>query len=281
MRKCTFAKTRVNWAKIIQFSFIGALISHIIFIGFRILILERPPVGTLYESLLFVSLICALVMITASWRQHIAGKIQSLVIGALSAFILLFISYGLKDTNSMPTLVAVLNTNFWLTIHVLSITVGYGFCLLAGCLAHFYLYAKIKSNDTAAVFKQTFVISIFALLFTTVGTILGGIWADQSWGRFWGWDPKENGAMLITLWIIWLLHGKITHDLPIKFYMAGVCFLSVIVALAWFGVNLLSVGLHSYGFISGIALGLGLFCATETIIILYLTFFRRRLKNEN
>lgn len=255
---------------ILMGSFIGGLLSHIVFIIFRVIILERPPVGTLYESLLFVSLICTVVIFAMALKQKQEGRAQSIIIGALSGFVLLFVSYGLKDTNSMPTLVAVLNTNFWLAVHVLCITIGYGFCLLSGCFAHLYLLQKIKKSDAAFIqktFKNTFIIGLFALLFTTVGTILGGIWADQSWGRFWGWDPKENGALLIVLWLIWLIHSRISGHLKEFGFMVGMAFINIIVILAWFGVNLLGVGLHSYGFIEGIATAIAAFCLFETALI--------------
>ncbi|NCO03952.1 MAG: cytochrome c biogenesis protein CcsA [Alphaproteobacteria bacterium] len=259
--------------------FIGGLISHTIFIIFRVIILERPPVGTLYESLLFVSLICAGVMFIMALKQKHEGRVQSIIIGALSSVSLLFISYGLKDTNSMPTLVAVLNTNFWLAVHVLCITIGYGFCVLAGCFAHLYLFQKIKNTNTTTIqktFNNTIMIAIFALLFTTVGTILGGIWADQSWGRFWGWDPKENGALLIVLWLIWLIHSRISGHLREFGFIVGMAFINIIVTLAWFGVNLLSVGLHSYGFIEGIAASIALFCTFEIVVITTLAVTARK-----
>ena len=135
-------------------------------------------------------------------------------------------------------------------------------------IAHLELWRK-KSLVSAAQ-RQQFVIT--ALIFTIVGTLLGGVWADQSWGRFWGWDPKENGALLIVLWVIWLIHGNMSGHIQSTYYLAGLAFLSVIVALSWFGVNLLSVGLHSYGFIEGIALGLFMFCFLETVIIAGLVY---------
>jgi cytochrome c biogenesis factor len=116
-------------------------------------------------------------------------------------------------------------------------------------------------------FKNLKTVIILSLLLTTIGTILGGIWADQSWGRFWGWDPKENGALLIVLWLAWLLHGRISQHINEVGFVVGSAFLSIIVILAWFGVNLLNVGLHSYGFISGIAVGIGTFCIFEVILI--------------
>ena len=108
-----------------------------------------------------------------------------------------------------------------------------------------------------------FGITLVALFFTLFGTILGGIWADQSWGRFWGWDPKENGALLIVLWHVMMIHMRLSGMVKAPGFALGMVLNNIIVALAWFGVNLLSVGLHSYGFASGIAVNLGLFIVFE------------------
>jgi cytochrome c biogenesis factor len=88
----------------------------------------------------------------------------------------------------------------------------------------------------------------FATLFSFVGTVLGGIWADQSWGRFWGWDPKENGALLIVLWCALILHARWGGFIRQRGLMAMAIFGNAITAFSWFGVNMLGVGLHSYGF---------------------------------
>ncbi len=172
----------------------------------------------------------------------------------------------------MGVLVAVLNTNFWLGTHVLCITMGYAFCLMTAMCAHVWLYSKARGQDGGDMIVPLKILAILSLLFTAVGTILGGIWADQSWGRFWGWDPKENGALLIVLWLIWLLHGQIAGQLSRALFVAGLAALSMIVALAWFGVNLLATGLHSYGFISGVAGGLLGFCVAESALIAWLYY---------
>ncbi len=242
----------------------------------RVIISHRPPVGTLYESILFVCMITAIGSFIFGLRRN---NKTALFIGSISGIILLPTAIAFVGVDSFSPLVAVLNTDFWLATHVIIVTAGYAFCILTALYAHIIMWRQ-DYNKKSKAYKNLNVMAILSLLFVTVGTVLGGLWADQSWGRFWGWDPKENGAMLIILWIIWLLHGKITHDLPIKFYMAGIAFLSVIVALAWFGVNLLSVGLHSYGFVSGIALGLGLFCSAEILIITYLLFFHQKFKKK-
>ena len=140
---------------------------------------------------------------------------------------------GFVGNDTMGTLVAVLNTNFWLGTHVLCITMGYGTCLIASLMAHYDLWMRAKQPHNLAFQKQSMrnlkIIVILSLLLTTIGTILGGIWADQSWGRFWGWDPKENGALLIVLWLAWIIHSKISNHLSDLGYVMGTAFLSVII----------------------------------------------------
>lgn len=237
-------------------------------IALRVYLLDRPPVGTLYESILFVALICAIGFALMAWRTK---KMTPILLGALSGVILMTTALGFVGNDTMGTLVAVLNTNFWLGTHVLCITMGYGTCLIASLMAHYDLWMRAKQPHNLVFQKQSMrslqIIVILSLLLTTIGTILGGIWADQSWGRFWGWDPKENGALLIVLWLAWIIHSKISNHLSDLGYVMGTAFLSVIIVLAWFGVNLLNVGLHSYGFISGIATGIGVFCSVQIIAL--------------
>lgn len=235
--------------------------THVAGMALRIFILGRPPVGTLYESLLFVSLVCVGATVLFARRNP-----PLLAAGALAGTILLEMApFLVRNGDTLPVLVAVLNTNFWLATHVVIITGGYGFSLLCALAAHIWLVGNAMGKIPSM--GLTHRLALIALLLTAVGTILGGIWADQSWGRFWGWDPKENGALLIVLWLIWALHGRRAGKLPPLLYAMALAATNVVVALAWFGVNLLSVGLHSYGFTSGIATALASFCATEALII--------------
>lgn len=243
---------------------------HAAGMALRVYVLERPPVGTLYESVLFVALVAAITALIAARRQPV-------LLGAAAAMAagLLFIAPLLiRDGDALPVLVAVLNTNFWLATHVIIITAGYGFSLLCAVAAHIWLGARAIGRAQSVLPMHR--LGLLALLFTTVGTILGGIWADQSWGRFWGWDPKENGALLIVLWLLWAMHGRRAAMLSPALYAVVLAGTAVIVALAWFGVNLLNVGLHSYGFTSGIATALGVFCAAEAALIAGLYYAGKR-----
>ena len=181
--------------------------------------------------------------------------------GTICGIVLHYVGFGYaNDGDTLGMLVAVLNSNFWLATHVTTITTGYGTSLFAGLLGHVYLLQVIRNPSNTKYLKtinsNMFGATIFALFFTLFGTILGGIWADQSWGRFWGWDPKENGALLIALWLIWALHSRASGHFTHTAYVMALATLSVVVMLSWFGVNLLNIGLHSYGFVSGIAYAL-------------------------
>ena len=149
------------------------------------------------------------------------------------------------------------------------ITFGYGVSLVAGLMGHVYLllaYFKPKDKQLLdKVFNNTYGLTLMGLFFTMFGTILGGIWADQSWGRFWGWDPKENGALLIVLWHLMVLHLRISGLIKPLGYAYAISLVNIVVAIAWFGVNLLNVGLHSYGFTDNVATNLILFIVFELV----------------
>ena len=233
----------------------------------RMYIMQRPPVTTLYESILFVSFIanlCAVIL------EYLRKDGLGIFIGAISGSIFHYIGFKYSvDGDTMGMLVAVLNSNFWLATHVTTITIGYGASLMAGFMGHIYLGMAIlypnRTNRLKEIYNNTFGITLMALFFALFGTILGGIWADQSWGRFWGWDPKENGAMLICMWHLMMIHMRLSGMVKAPGFALGMVLNNIIVALAWFGVNLLSVGLHSYGFASGIAINLGLFILFEFV----------------
>ena len=248
------------------FTAITGIALHLTAFFGRIYILERPALGTLYETLLFVSLACAIIGFALSRIKTPPNLFLGL--GIFAALLLLTIApIFTQSGESLEVLSAVLNTNFWLATHVLCITIGYGVCIMTALIAHAGFVAKIKNTGALPLQKLTHQFSIIALLLTAIGTILGGIWADQSWGRFWGWDPKENGALLIVLWLIWAQHGRLSGKITGLRFLAAMAALNIIVAISWFGVNLLGVGLHSYGFTSGILAGLIAFCALQTALI--------------
>lgn len=250
---------------------------HFIGILFRMVIMQRPPVSTLYESILFVSLVSVGLSL---WMEKQRKGGEGLVIGTVVGSLLHFIGLKYQGTESMNLLVPVLNTNFWLATHVTCITIGYGVAIVASLMGHIYVLVKCFKGKNLDVLHKNMQFGVFlALFFCLFGTVLGGIWADQSWGRFWGWDPKENGALAIVIWLLVLIHGRLSGLLGNNSYAMGVILTNVIVAFSWFGVNLLNIGLHSYGFTSGAFWNLIYFSGMEFLLVL-MAFLRLKLKNQ-
>jgi ABC-type transport system involved in cytochrome c biogenesis permease subunit len=140
-----------------------------------------------------------------------------------------------------------------LATHVVCVTVGYSSTFLSGFLGLIGILRKFFQptwdvKDQKSLESMIFGVVCFSMFFSFLGTILGGIWADQSWGRFWGWDPKENGALLIVIWNAIILHARrLGAAQGLKLMALAVCG-NIITAFSWFGVNMLGIGLHSYGF---------------------------------
>jgi ABC-type transport system involved in cytochrome c biogenesis permease subunit len=228
-------------------------------ITMRCMIRGRPPVSTLYETVLFVTAVGALI---ALFVELVNRRRIAVSAAALMGMVGLFIANGyemLDKRDTMPSLVAVLDTNFWLATHVTAITTGYSAGMLAALLASIYIIAKAIGWRRAdpgfykSLGKMVYGVLCFAMIFSVVGTILGGVWANDSWGRFWGWDPKENGALLIVLSQLVILHARMGGYLREHGICMATAFGGTVIAFSWWGVNLLGVGLHSYGFTSGIS----------------------------
>ncbi len=244
-------------------------LAHLYALILRILIMGRPPVTHLYETFIFVSFFCVLLGLLIEIRNK---KWLGILVAGVSGLVFLMIADKFNaEGDSMRMLVAVLDSNFWLGTHVLTITIGYAGCCLAGILGHVYILQALvhRKNKKLLNATQKNILGLlgFGLTLTFLGTALGGIWADQSWGRFWGWDPKENGALLIILWCAMIFHAKIGRMIGPVGVAAGSVLGLIVVMWAWFGVNLLNVGLHSYGFMSGIAHALIIYVIAEVLFL--------------
>jgi ABC-type transport system involved in cytochrome c biogenesis permease subunit len=237
----------------------------------RIYISGRPPVTNLYSSAVFIAWGCVVLAIILECIFRIGvGN----VIGAVGGFLGLSIAiFGLDDgSDTLGVLQAVLDTQFWLATHVVCITLGYATTFMAGLLGVKYILRGVLtpslSADTAKeMSRMIYGIVCFAMFFSFVGTVLGGLWADDSWGRFWGWDPKENGALIIVLWNALVLHARWGGMVKDRGLAALAVAGNIVTAWSWFGVNELGVGLHSYGFTEGVLLALGLFIVSQLAII--------------
>ena len=216
----------------------------------RMYIQGRPPITNLYSSAVFVGWGAVLlgIFIEKFFKNGIGAAMASLV-----GFCTLIIAHHLAMTgDTLEMMRAVLDSNFWLATHVVIITFGYSAIFLAGALAILFVLLGVFSSrfnkDTArSLSAMVYGIICFGTLFSLVGTILGGIWADQSWGRFWGWDAKENGALMIVIMGAIYLHARWGGICKDRGLMALAIWGNIITAWSWFGTNMLPVGLHSYG----------------------------------
>jgi ABC-type transport system involved in cytochrome c biogenesis permease subunit len=262
-----------NWA---AFGLIAlTLVVHTIALGARIYISGRPPVTNLYSSAIYIG-----------WAAVLFGLVLELIlrlgignaVSAVAGFSTLVIAHQLAgDGDTFTVLQAVLDTQFWLATHVVSITTGYAATFVAGLLGIVFILAGLFTpvlsfqvgewNVRKLLANMIYGVVCFALFFSFLGTVLGGLWADDSWGRFWGWDPKENGALIIVIWNAIVLHarwGGIIRDRGLA--MAAI-FGNVVTSWSWFGVNELGVGLHSYGFTEGVLPALIIFACSQFFLI--------------
>ena len=229
-------------------------------ITLRSIIRQRPPITNLYDTVLFITGVAVLLGLIIEYFTRLGiGTLIAVVGGLMGMF--LSMKYEAKEaTDTITQLVAVLDTNFWLATHVTIINIGYAAGLVSALIGLIYLSGRFvgtlrgKTNREfyQVLTRMNYGVICFCLFFSLVGTVLGGIWANYSWGRFWGWDPKENGALMICLWTLVILHGRMSGWIrDIGIHMNSII-LAIIVTFSWWGVNNLGVGLHSYGFTEGV-----------------------------
>ena len=239
-------------------------------IAMRCMIAGRPPVTNMYESIIWVSFAVSLFGMIFFARYRAPMYLLAALPVTLIALLLVH-QMPIAMPSSIDPLVPVLRDNFWLTIHVLTITLSYAAFALAMGFGHILLwrYARNPAAARADAPMHFWLYRVLQLgvLLLAAGTILGGVWANYSWGRFWGWDPKETWALIALLCYIVALHGRLAGWWT-RFGLAVasvVCFLAVL--MAWYGVNfVLGKGLHSYGF------GIGGETYVATFIVLDLLF---------
>ncbi len=243
---------------------------HTVGLVYRMVLEGRPPVTNLYSSAIFIGWgVVLLGLILEHLYKNGIGGVAASVIG----FITLIIAHHLAlEGDTMEMMRAVLDSNFWLTIHVVTVTIGYVGTFLSGFLGLIYILRGLftKTLDAAtgkALGRMIYGVVCFATLFSFIGTVTGGIWADQSWGRFWGWDPKENGALIIVLWNALILHlrwGGHIRERGLALCAVGG---NIVTGWSWFGVNMLGIGLHSYGFTQAAFFWLMLFAVSQFVFI--------------
>ncbi len=229
----------------------------------------RPPVTNLYSSAIFIGwgAMAFGLVVELLFKKGIGTAVASMV-GFGSLMIAHYLSL---DGDTMIMLSAVLDTNGWLATHVVTVTMGYVATFVAGAVGIIYVLMRLLGRMDAHLARLfagiTFGVMCFAVLFSFIGTVLGGIWADQSWGRFWGWDPKENGALLIVIWNAIILHARWGGMVKERGMMVMAVFGNIITSWSWFGTNMLGIGLHSYGFTDAAFFWLSAFILSQLVIM--------------
>ncbi len=243
---------------------------HTVAIGARVYISGYPPITNLYGTAVFIGWACVGLGLILEWAHRLGiGNLLSATVGFLTLLIAHFLA---GDGDTLEMMQAVLDTKFWLATHVIIINFGYSATFLAGGLSGLYVLRGVLTRSLDSATERTFERMIygvvcFALLLSFVGTVLGGLWADDSWGRFWGWDPKENGALMIVLWNALIIHARWGGVVKCRGIAVLSVFGSIVTAWSWFGVNQLGVGLHSYGFTDSVTFWLLVFVVSQLLIM--------------
>jgi cytochrome c-type biogenesis protein CcsB len=236
--------------------FYGAgVLAMLVGFGMRTAISARAPVTNMYESVVFVGLGAAAFGLVFELIYRKRYMLTAAAAVSTLALMLADACPAILDPSIRP-LTPVLRSNFWLVIHVMTIMLSYAafaLALVTGNIAlGFYLRRSANRAAIAALSKLTYQLLQAGVLLLILGTFLGASWADYSWGRFWGWDPKEVWALITLLGYLALLHARHVgwlHDFGVAAFSV-LCF--TLILMAWYGVNfVLGTGLHSYGFGGG------------------------------
>lgn len=272
---------------------VGVFVIHTIALLSRIYISGRAPVINLYSSAVFIGWACVALGLVLELLYPIG--IANLVSGLIGVSTI-SVARFLDTSDTMPVLQAVLDTQFWLSTHVITVTAGYAVTFLAGFIGVCALVHRMATGIDSLpasqrpqesvrfqkiLYSMCYGVICFAIFFSFIGTVLGGLWADDSWGRFWGWDPKENGAMMIVLWNAILLHARWDKQVGQRGFAALAVLGNVVTAWSWFGTNQLGIGLHSYGFTSGALYGLIGFILANLLFVVASLVVTRAMAAQN
>jgi cytochrome c-type biogenesis protein CcsB len=237
----------------------------------RIYISGRAPITNMYETVMFSGFGALLIgFFITMYKKDKLFVLSGLGYNLLCLLMMKFANNMLNP--SINTLVPVLRDNFWLSTHVTTIILSYAALALSWMLSNIVLiketFSKVERSEMNYYVSLIYTCMKFGVVLLSAGIILGGVWADYSWGRFWGWDPKETWSLIVLLIYMAILHGKYTNWINVKNFipLTAAAFLSVM--MAWFGVNyILASGLHSYGFSEGGAMFLIVFFLVQVGVL--------------
>ncbi len=264
------AGDRQRRAKLISLSALAlGLLAFSVGLVLQVLITARVPAATLAQT-----------FVLAAWALSLAGlaayvarrRRAALAVGCGAALLLAVVGRVLAASgDEFAVLPAALDTNLWLAAHAGLMSLGYAASLAAAALGHAWLARRwLRPDDVAGLDRLHAALRAAlgpALLLTVAGTFAGAAWADIAWGRFWDWDPKENGALIVILWIAAILHSSRARLFRPAVTAGAAAALSLAVMFSWIGVNLMRVGLHSYGFLPGGGAAVAVACALEVAFL--------------
>jgi ABC-type transport system involved in cytochrome c biogenesis permease subunit len=258
-----------------------SFIFHTGVLALRCYILSRPPVSNMSETVIYVPWVAVLASLVLSKLRN--NQIILIASCVTSIFLLAILEITDLD-NSLDQVQAVLDSQFWLIIHVLMVVGSYGVFLLGSLLGHVYLISYIfnrketvSMNSLAQLILQTMYLGIALLI---PGTILGGIWAAESWGRFWDWDPKESWAFISSCFYLIWVHAYRFNKIGYFGLAIGAVVGALAISFTWYGVNyILGTGLHSYGFGSGGEIYYYTFVTAELLLISYALYCYKRRRS--
>jgi cytochrome c-type biogenesis protein CcsB len=255
-------------------------IIHTIGFGLRVYLAERPPVTNMYETVVWVSWGAVLFSIILEKIYKFKSVLLAGLFAGVFSMVVADMAPAILDPSIQP-LESVLRSNYWLIIHVMTITISYAAFFLAFGLGDiglvYYVLDEKKyqlqiKNISTAVYRAMQI----GVAFLAPGIILGGVWADYSWGRFWGWDPKETWALIVLLGYIIVLHAKLVSWIQNFGMLVSAIVTFNLVIMAWYGVNfILGAGLHSYGFGAGGVEYVSVFVAAHLLFVAYAAVMKR------
>jgi len=245
-------------------------VMHTLILGLRMYILGRPPVSNMMETVIYVPWIA--VTLAALLSLYFKTRLLPFMATLLATILLALL---MVTPASLDQVQPVLNSRYWLTVHVLMIVASYGVLILCGLLAHADLIISLRTgrHPLTSLILTTLYLGVALLI---PGTILGGVWAAESWGRFWDWDPKESWAFISASIYLLVIHAYTFKKIDSQGLAIGAISGLIAIAFTWYGVNyILGTGLHSYGFGSGGTFPFVLFVAVEGLFLGSVFFLKK------
>jgi ABC-type transport system involved in cytochrome c biogenesis permease subunit len=259
---------------------LATVLIQTVYIVLRIYISGRAPITNMYETVLFSGYGALLLsMVIGHFKKEKTFLYMGLGYNVLTLLMINF-AHGMLNPTISP-LVPVLRDNFWLSTHVTMVIMSYGAYALSWILANTLLIKKkfstVSKKDETYYCDLMYTCLKVGSVLLAGGVLLGGVWADYSWGRFWGWDPKETWSLIALCLYVAIQHGRYTSWIPNRIFVPFTAAAFMSIMMAWFGVNyILASGLHSYGFSQGGAVFLGSFFLIQTGLIAFtMTSFKR------